>query len=691
MRFLMVLLIGLAATSPLAAQTPAPETIVVVAPRLQEPLSTRVQSTAVLDADRLTAIVGQPLDEVLKREAGFQLFRRAPSQVANPTTQGATLRSLGGNAAGRALVTLDGVPQDDPFGGWIAWRSFDTGQLARVVVIRGGGAGAFGAGALAGAIALETAALPARTTADADLAIGLRGTFEASANASADLGRARFAARVFSDETEGHQPIERARRGSVDRPLSSRTRVAEMRGAFPFGEATSASLSLRLFDDDRLNGLALAPNATEGFDGSLRLVRDGGEDFWSYEAILYGKNRRFSSGFAAVNAARTTATPSLDQFAVPAHGLGGKIEIRPPLPRDRTLQFGLDWRSARGETRENFRFVNERFTRLREAGGAQRSIGVFTEASARFAERWVLAAGLRLDDWRQYDGARIERDLDSGALTLALPFAAGKGRVYTTRLGASYDLTPAWSARLFAYRGFRLPTLNELYRPFRVGNDVTEANATLKPERLSGLETGLGWCRENGATADVTVFINRIEDAVANVTAARGPGTFPVVGFLPAGGVLRQRDNLERVRVVGLEARTVWPLDERVLLDLSYALTATRIERAPVATLVGKRLAQSPRHNLSAGLEVALTPDFRFTLRGRYTSSQFDDDENERRLKPALVVDAGLAWRFSQRWRASLGVENLFDAKVETARAADGLRSLGPPLQIRAGLAWSLR
>ncbi len=68
-----------------------------------------------------------------------------------------TLRALGGNASSRALVLLDGVPQADPFFGSIPFTAFDAGTLGAARVTRGGGAGAFGAGAVSGTIELFSA------------------------------------------------------------------------------------------------------------------------------------------------------------------------------------------------------------------------------------------------------------------------------------------------------------------------------------------------------------------------------------------------------------------------------------------------------------------------------------------------------------------------------------------------------
>src|SRR6185503_10828140 len=131
--------------------------------------------------------------------------------------------------------------------------------------------------------------------------------------------------------------------------------------------------------------------------------------------------------------------------------------------------------------------------------------------------------------------------------------------------------------RANAQQSFRRPTLNELYRPFRQGANVTEANAALRTERSTSGEVGVEWTPLGASTPpstdhhgfptrgkpaplslSATAFANDLRDAVGNVTIARGPGTFPIVGTLAAGGLGRQRLNLDRMRVQGLELSAKW-------------------------------------------------------------------------------------------------------------------------------------
>src|SRR5688500_2960851 len=159
----------------------ADSVIVVTGQGLRQGLGEDVYSSVTLDRDRLTGSASGRLDEILKEVPGFQLFRRSDARSANPTSQGATLRALGGNASSRALLLLDGVPQTDPFGGWISWPAYDPWRLGEVRVVRGGGGGVNGPGALAGTIELSSAPPDELRGLSGAIAYGSRDSLDARA------------------------------------------------------------------------------------------------------------------------------------------------------------------------------------------------------------------------------------------------------------------------------------------------------------------------------------------------------------------------------------------------------------------------------------------------------------------------------------------------------------------------------
>ena len=95
-------------------------------------------------------------DDKLRQVPGFSLLRRSGSQTANPTSQGVSLRGLGASGASRALVLADGIPLNDPFGGWIYWARVPQASLNEVQIVPGGVSALYGNDALSGVVNLET-------------------------------------------------------------------------------------------------------------------------------------------------------------------------------------------------------------------------------------------------------------------------------------------------------------------------------------------------------------------------------------------------------------------------------------------------------------------------------------------------------------------------------------------------------
>ncbi|MCA3255720.1 MAG: TonB-dependent receptor [Alphaproteobacteria bacterium] len=672
--------------APAAAQDA--ETIIVTGRALPAPAGAAAYGSVTLDRARLTGDSSGRLEGALRDVAGFQQFRRTDSRAANPTSQGATLRGLGGNAASRALVLLDGVPVADPFAGYIPWSALTPDRLAAARVTRGGGAGPFGAGAVGGTIELFSAGPGDAPHAAASLTGGSRDAIEAAAGVAGDLGGGYGSLSGRFERGDGYLLIPEAQRGAADVPSRYRQWSVAARGIAPVGGDGELQARALLFDDNRLRGLAGTASSQGGADASVRLVMRGALPL---EAVAYVQTRRFRSGFVSVDAARSVATPTLDQYNTPATGIGGKIELRPRLGAAHELQIGVDVRRAEGETRERFRFTGGQFTRLRRAGGDSLVAGLYIEDSWAATETLTATGGVRIDRWRLSDGRLIETDPVAGVATLSETPADRSGWEPTARAGLRFAPTPAIALRTAGYLGWRLPTLNELYRPFRVGADATAANAALAPERLRGIEAGVDVEPLAALRFGATLYLNELRDAVGNVTLARGPGTFPGVGFVAAGGAYRQRLNLDAVRAQGVE---IWGGlafgDWR--LDASYALTDARVRASgPAAALDGKRPAQTPRHQGSATLGWRSAGGAQAAATLRYMGAQAEDDLGLRRLDDVLTVDATASLPLTPGLTLTARAENLFDALVPAGISEAGIVDRGTPRTLWIGLTAALR
>lgn len=699
---------------------------VVTASRLAQVPERVAASAFTLDAGSLQRQPTVTTDAALRSVPGFSLFRRSDSLTANPTAQGVSLRGLGPSGASRSLVLLDGIPLNDPFGGWVNWSQLQRDLIARIEIVPGGGATAWGNAALGGV--MQVFLHPPRTETlvvdrpPAPMSWAQRGTAEFSAwagdfetravaavlNHPVPRGIVQLLAENFS--TGGFRTVAPERRGAIDVPAWTRHRSGSLTWRHSLAAQAELSVFVRGFDETRGNGTPYQRNATRATVAGVQVAAQPSETV-AWNAAAYVQDQVFSSTFSAVNATRTAETPASDQYAVPATAGGLSWTGAWTHPSGAVTGVGVDARTVRGETREFYSYAAGEFTRERAAGGRQAFAGVFVSQQRPLHPGLRATYGWRVDGWRDEAGRRRERIRATGAVTREDEYAPSDDVELSPNLGVVWTPAPAWRVRAHAQRAFRRPTLNELYRPFRQGANVTEANAALKTEHVTSAEIGLEWRRpgpvlrhpkglapvreEGGASAPspgaasgaVTLFWNELDDAVANVTVARGPGTFPLFGTLPAGGVGRQRLNLEQLRVRGVEASGTWTPLANVQLSGAFLYSDATVRSAAIAPhLVGRRLAQVPRVSGTLGATWRAPAGFVVTPQLRWMGGQFEDDENALRLGEVVVVNLGVTRAFGERLEFFATVENVTDARIETGRSVEGVVNVGTPRFFVGGL-----
>lgn len=651
--------IGLTAAAPALAESPAPE-IVVLGAGLERPAADRAYDSVVIDRARLTGDASGRVENVLADVAGLQQFRRSDSRSANPSAQGITLRALGGNASSRTLVLLDGVPLADPFFGYIPFNALSPERLGAVRVTRGAGGGAFGAGALSGTVELTSAGRADLPHLSASASYGSFDSVQAAATAAPDVGRGYVALSGRYERSDGFYTTPDSQRVAATARAAFRDWTTSARAVAPIGDLSEVQATATVYRDDRTLRFEGADSSASAEDASLRFLHRGD---WGVDAVAYLQSRNFTNKVVSATSFRVT----LDQRDTPAWGMGGKIELRPPVGEAHLLRLGGDVRHVWGELFEDsFNGTTGALTLRRNAGGRQTTAGLFAEDEWRLGTV-ILTGGGRVDRW-SIDGGFLRERSAAGALTTNAAYADRNGTAATGRAGARWQLAPALALRGAAYTGFRLPTPNELYRPFVVFPITTQANAELKPERLYGAEAGLEVTPAEGVTLSATAFTNRLKNAIANVTV---------------GANLRRRGNVEAIVAKGIEAgaafrRGPWSL------DASYAFNDAEV-RAPGFALDGFQPAQSPRHSASATLAWAPAGGPSLSATVRHVGRQYEDDLESDALKAVTTVDGVATMPLGRRLRVVARAENLFDANVMT-RNAGGSIDYGTPRTLWLGL-----
>ncbi len=643
--------------------------IVVTGTGLALPPGTPAYGSVVIDRDRLEDAASGRIESVLADVAGFQQFRRSDSRASNPSNQGATLRALGGNASSRTLVLLDGVSVADPFFGYIPFSALVPDRLALVRVTRGGGSGAFGAGAVAGTIELASATRDQMPHFGASAFYGSRDATELSASIAPDLGSGYVSLSGRWDRGDGFQTTPKDQRVAATVPAVYDSWSTNLRAVAPIDATSEIQFRGTLFQDNRTLRFAGADSMSQGQDASIRYISRGR---WQVDALAYLQARNFSN----IVISSTSFRKSLDQRNTPSTGIGGKIELRPPVGEDHVLRIGVDTRFATGDMFEdayNAGLATNPLTSRRHAGGDQITSGIFAEddwSPDVFGGKLVLTGGVRADRWSIRNGF-YKAVSAAGTVTQDSSYANRSDWAFSGRAGALYHVSDAVALRGAAYSGFRLPTLNELYRPFVVFPITTQANAALKPEKLKGVEGGIDLTPASGVQLSATLFYNRLDDAIANVTLTSIANT-------------RQRQNVNAIVAKGVELTASAQLPADFSLLASYAYSRSKVD-APGMAFDGFAPAQVPRHSASATLAWAprAGPELSATL--RYVGKQYEDDLQSDVLPDALTLDAIARLPIGHGISLVARGENLFDEDIVT-RNAGGSIDLGTPRTLWIGV-----
>jgi outer membrane receptor protein involved in Fe transport len=628
------------------------ESVTVTAARSDSALGGSAAPSSVLLGSSLLTSGAGAIDDALREVPGFSLFRRSSSRIANPTTQGASLRGLSASGASRALALADGVPLNDPFGGWVYWDRVPRAAVDRIETVRGG-ATLYGAEAIAGVVQLFTIR-PARPAVRLEAEGGNLGMGRASTyGGAAPRGWNLFASgeRMVFD---GAHVVAESDRGAVD----TRAGVdywSSLANAGYSGGSWNINAQGGWLREDRANGTPLQTNDTNLWHVAGRTNVVHGRGVWT--ASGYGGRTIYHQSFSAVNQQRTAERLTSRQAIRSDYGGGG-------------LQWAGGWARAHLLAGAEAKRVGAQSdeTMYSPVGGADIAVG---EQRTPAVEHDYAAYG------------QLSSELSSSvAITVAArgelwstdqPVMGGDSHrigLFMPRASLTWSARPWISLHASWTNPARTPTLNELYRNFRVGSVFTQSNSALSPENANSMEAG-ALLRAGRAIFRATGFWTRVTDAITNVTQASGPTL-----------IVRKRLNAGVIRARGAELEAEWRASRLVAFTATAAAYDSTFTESTEPGLAGNRVPQVPRWSTALSARAAGAWGAA-TMTWKAVSPQFDDDRNQFRLRSGQTLDAyvGKQVRAVQLY---VTVENLFDAQIETGRTP--VTTMGLPRTLRAGL-----
>ncbi len=642
------------------------QNVVVSATRTDLPQEATASSVRVLAAEQLADAAGITLDDKLRQVPGFELFRRSSSRVSNPTSQGVSLRGLGSTAASRTLVLADLVPVNDPFGGWIHWDETPALLIQQVEVVRGGGSDLYGSSAIGGVIDLVERP---PTLAAGELQLGYGAQNTPSASLIESLSRGNWHGLVAGDflRTDGYVLVAPVQRGLIDTPSNVHYQNANAQIERTFGSVGRAYIGGNMLNEARSNGTYIQNNANRlwrydaGFDWNTSTTS-------TLKLRAYGATEHYRQSFSSIAPDRSSETLTRLQ-RVPTGELGASAQWLQSFGSHFTLVAGADIQDVRATDFENTFFNHP--TGYVDTTARQREAGMYGEGILQLSQ-WTITGSVRFDHFVNLDAEQWSLAKGLFADT-SIPDRTEN--VGDPRLGIVRRLTPNFSLTASAFRAFRSPTMNELYRTGQVGQQITLANPQLRSERATGWETGAQWAQPSRNTiVRASYFWTEVNRPVTALTLSQSGSTITL-----------QRQNLGQIRSRGLSVDA--EIAPRSWLSFSGGYqfaraTVIRFDQNPA--LIGNWIPQVPRNTATAQATVTQKRWGTLALQVRGTGHQFDDDQNHFYLHSFFRTDAYAGHEVNRHIELFASGENLFDRTIEVGRTP--VLTLGTPRIVQGGI-----
>jgi outer membrane receptor protein involved in Fe transport len=667
------------------------EDITVTAARTEQRLADVSASVSVLRSVDIKQSAAVSVDDVLRQLPTFSLFTRSSSISSNPTSQGVSLRGIGPSGVSRTLVLLDGVPFNEPFGGWVYWTRVPLESTERIEVVDGPSANVYGNYALGGAINISTAR-PTRQMFDVRSQYGNKNSPKLDFFGGDVWGKVGLLVDGSFFRSDGFPIVIENERGLVDDKANDAFKNVNVKANFTATPNINGFVRAGRFHEDRDNGKHSTFDGTEEGNNTTWKYVSGGvrivlPDSSGLQATVFGNVEDYFSNFLAVPAAtpaRSIGRMSLNQ-TVPTKDNGGMVQWSKSFSKQ-LLQVGTDWHWVTGDSNEDGLNTTTGLSVIthRVSGGTQRNVGAYVQDMIAPINNLEVTLSARVDSWSNYDAHNLETNQPSGTPTVNNnPNLAGQDNtVVTPRVAAIFHATDKVSVWGDIGSGFRAPTLNELYRRFSKGTVLTLPNNALGPERLVGGELGVNLQPARNTTVRLTWFDNRVNNPVSNITIS-------TVG----ANVTVQRQNLGETEIQGFQADAEyrfgnWRFTGGYLFD-----NATILKNDSNPALVGKFLQEVPKNRGTYRVSYADPKLATIAFGVQFVGLQFDtgDDTNTRAVPgysypglPAYAVSELTITRgIGRNVDVFFGAQNLFGQEYIVATLPT---TIGSPTLVNAGV-----
>ncbi len=617
--------------------------IIVTASRVPTTVGDASQSVTVIDRDAIQSELPVYADDLLKTVPGVDVLRRSGMTSSTSTV---TLRGFGGQARGRTLVLVDGIPFNEIYSGEVYWNSVPVGILDRIEVVPGPGSGLYGPGAMGGVINMITQK-PEKFSLKVDSAwesYATKSLFVAHQNKVGNFGYS-VAWNGFS--TGGY--VAATDRQFYDIRRDNENFTTDLKLYYDLTKTSTVTAGYRHYDEHANGGRQFysgdknTDRAYAGLDlwlgeklqvqGNIYLDRDISN--WTYD--LY--TTRAASRYQSIDYVNDN----------PKQGLGGNVQANLHWPDWSIITAGMDWRWGKINSQDAYRST----TRWAAAQGQQKLVGFYLQEEAKLWEKLIFTAGGRVDCWWNYDGAVYDTTLNPKQ-TLYNKYHETS---FNPKVGVLYHLFKDTALRSTFGKSFRVPTLYDLYRTWKYGTTTYRSNPTLSPEWAYSFEAGVEQTLWKKILGRLTFYYNDIHDLIYSVDTLK-----------TRTATIKDKQNVGRATSYGLETEVRVSATKEWSLFWNNTYDMSQVKKNSLTSLEGKDLSYSPRYKCAGGVSYKNPKLLDVDLTSVYNGTAFNDDANTQKVKQYCIWDVTMARKLTKQFSMAIKIENIFNLRYQEYR-----------------------
>ena len=295
---------------------------------------------------------------------------------------------------------------------------------------------------------------------------------------------------------------------------------------------------------------------------------------------------------------------------------------------------------------------------------------VYVQDKWQIDPHWALTFGGREESWEALKG-------HNQTTTSSIDYSKVTSTKFSPKISLNYEPIPAWGFRASYGKAYRFPTVTEMYQQLSTTSGIIQNNPNLKPEEVNSAELTAERRFANGLVR-LTYFNEQRYDALISQTVATSLQSLSTCPAYVAGNSNATQctftQNVDHLRVHGVELASEWQdfLISRLDLHANATFTSSKVLQDALApSYVGKVVNRLPSQLYKVVATYHVDDKLTMTLAGRFSGHQYinldNSDINSDVYKAAsrfLFVDVKANYKFSDRWTASIGVDNINNDKA---------------------------